>query len=423
MRVNPARQGGRGSANALALLMSALLCACAIAQNHSEKHGQGADWVTAWGASPEPPPASEAGYNGETLRLIVHTTLNGDQIRVRLSNRFGTAPLVIGSAAIGLRQAGAALVPGTKHMLAFSGMRSITIPAGALAVSDPVELSLPPGADLAVSFFIAHHAGPATFHALALQTSYVSRAGDFTQSDAAADFDKTIKSWPFLTAVEIHEAGAHAIVTFGDSITDGYKSTQDANHRWPDHFASRLITSGRKAAVVNEGISGNRMYFDGAADRPIFGPNGLSRFDRDVLAAPGVTHIVVLLGINDIGQAGALKLPEQEVSADQLIAGYRQLIARSHALGKKIIGATLTPFDTFNAAPGYFTEAGESKRQAVNAWIRTTKEFDGIIDFDAAVRDPAHPSRFLPAYDSGDHLHPNDAGYQAMAEAVDLKLF
>ena len=422
MTIKPARQC-RGSTYVFAFLAGALLCACATAQNQSANHGLISDWVTAWGASPETPPANDAGYNGQTLRLIVHTSLKGDQVRVRLSNQFGTTPLTIGGVAIGLRQSGAAVIPGTNHLAAFSGMRSITIPAGALAVSDPVELRLPPGADLAVSIFIAHSIGPATVHALALQTSYASGSGDFTDRDAAAVFDKTMQSWPFLTAVEVHATGAHAVVTFGDSITDGYKSTQDANHRWPDHFAGRLIASGHKVAVVNEGISGNRMYFDGTADRPIFGPNGLSRFDRDVLAAPGVTHIVVLLGINDIGQAGAFKLPEQEVSADQLIAGYRQLIARSHALGKKIIGATLTPFDTFNVAPGYFSEAGEAKRQAVNAWIRTAKEFDGFIDFDAAVRDPAHPSRFLPAYDSGDHLHPNDAGYQAMAEAVDLKMF
>ncbi|HEY2676338.1 MAG TPA: SGNH/GDSL hydrolase family protein [Steroidobacteraceae bacterium] len=407
----------------LALLMSAALGACAMAQNQGTKHGQGPGWVTAWGASPETPPANEASYSGQTLRLIVHTSLNGDRIRVRLSNRFGTAPLVVGAAEVGLRQSGAAVVAGSNRAVTFSGMRSITIPAGALAVSDPVDLPLPPSADLAVSVFIAHSVGAATIHALALQTSYVSGAGDFAQSDGAAAFDQTIQSWPFLSAVEVHAEGARAVVTFGDSITDGYKSTPDANHRWPDRFASRLIASGRKFAVVNEGISGNRMYFDGTSERPIFGPNGLSRFDRDVLAAPGVTHVVVLLGINDIGQPGALGLQEQQVSADQLIAGYRQLIARAHALGLKIIGATLTPFDTFNLAPGYFSAAGEAKRQAVNTWIRTGKEFDGIIDFDAAVRDPNHPSQFLPAYDSGDHLHPNDAGYKAMAEAVDLLMF
>jgi lysophospholipase L1-like esterase len=413
-----------GEWHLVTLLATVALSACATVQNYSAERGRDSGWVTTWAASPAPPGPKDAAFNERTLRLIVHASLNGDQIRIRLSNRFGTEPLVVGAAEVGLRQSGASVTPGSNHALTFGGAASVTIPAGALAVSDPVPLSFPRAADLAVSIFVAHSGGPATAHALALQTSYVSAAGNFTANDAAAAFDGVIQSWPFLTAVEVHAgAGTGSVVAFGDSITDGYKSTLDANSRWPDYFAGRLLASGRKIAVMNEGIGGNRMYFDGAPALPQFGSNGLSRFDRDVLVTPGLTHVIVLLGINDIGHPGSLNRPEQQVSADQLIEGYRQLIARSHALGIKIIGATLTPFDAYNGSPGYFSAAGEAKRQAVNAWMRTAKEFDAVVDFDVAVRDPAHPSQFLPAYDSGDHLHPNDAGYKAMANAVDLRLF
>jgi lysophospholipase L1-like esterase len=284
-----------------------------------------------------------------------------------------------------------------------------------------MTFSFPAGADLAVSIYVARNSAPATVHALALQTSYVSDPGNHADDIGADSFGETIQSWPLLTDVEVHAGGgALSVAVFGDSITDGYKSTADANKRWPDYLAARLLGSGRKVAVMNEGIGGNRMYYDGML--PQFGLNGLSRFEDDVLAEPGVTHVIVLLGINDIGHSGSFKRPDQEVSADELIAGYRQLIARTHARGIKIIGATLTPFDPYGS-PEYFSAAGEAKRQAVNAWIRTAREFDGFIDFDAAVRDPAHPSQFLPSYDSGDHLHPSDLGYKAMADAVDLKLF
>jgi len=208
-------------------------------------------------------------------------------------------------------------------------------------------------------------------------------------------------------------------VTFGDSITDGYRSTPNANHRWPDYLASRLLASDRQVGVVNEGIGGNRMWHDAIPAMIIFGPNALSRFDRDAVSISGTSHIVVLLGINDIGMGSAARDPQQEVSADDLIAGYKQFAIRAHAHGIKIIGATLTPF----GGAMYFDDQGEQKRLAVNAWIRTAKELDGVIDFDAAVRDPAAPSKFLPAYDSDDHLHPNDAGYQAMAASINLKLF
>ncbi len=394
---------------ALALAANLALAGCTSLATHPLGFGRDDGWVSTWSTGPQVPAADVPSFNNQTLRIIVHTTLGGDQVRVRLSNRFGTQPLAIGAAHAGLRASGAA---------------SITIPVGALAVSDPVELVVPAAGDLAVSVYISRSASPATIHALALQASYVSEAGNFTTSYDAAAFGTAIQFWPFLTGVEVRAgSGARSVVTFGDSITDGFKSTTEANSRWPDHFTKRLLASGRKIAVVNAGISGNRLLHDAPAVIPRFGPNGLARFDGDVLMQTGATHLVVLLGINDIGIPGARNLPEQQVSTEQIISGYRQLIARARAQGIKVIGCTLTPFDTYSAAAGYYTPEGEAKRQAVNTWIRTSKVFDGVIDFDAAVRDPAHPSQFLTGYDSGDHLHPNDAGYKAMADAVDLALF
>jgi lysophospholipase L1-like esterase len=208
-------------------------------------------------------------------------------------------------------------------------------------------------------------------------------------------------------------------VAFGDSITDGFKSTVNANRRWPDYLSARLQAAGEKIAVVNQGISGNRILHDSGMGQPRFGPNALSRFDRDVLSVSGASHVVILIGINDIGMGSASRSPAEAVSADEIIAGLKQLALRAHARGLQVIGATLTPF----APAAYFTEEGETKRQAVNAWIRTTTDYDRVIDFDAAVRDPANPRQLQPAYDSGDHLHPTDAGYKAMADSIDLGVF
>jgi lysophospholipase L1-like esterase len=215
------------------------------------------------------------------------------------------------------------------------------------------------------------------------------------------------------------KSGARAVVTFGDSITDGFKSTVNANRRWPDYLSARLQTTGDKIAVVNQGISGNRILHDSGMGQPRFGPNALSRFDRDVLSVSGASHVVILIGINDIGMGSASRSPAEAVSADEIIAGLKQLALRAHASGLKVIGATLTPF----SQAAYFTEEGETKRQAVNAWIRSAKEYDRVIDFDTAVRDPAKPRQLRAAYDSGDHLHPSDAGYQAMADSIDLSVF
>jgi lysophospholipase L1-like esterase len=372
-------------------------------------------WVTTWGASPVAPlPANSTnpGFTNQTVRMIVHTSVGGGEVRVRLSNLFGTDSLVIGAAHIALRSKDSGIAPGSDHPLTFGGSPSVTIPPGALVVSDSVALGVPAQGDLAVSLFVPGPTGQATWHPAAHDTNYVSTTGDFTaRSDMPVD--RTVTSWFYLSDVEVKVAKrTPAIVTFGDSITDGTNSTNDANHRWPNFLFQRLVDRRMNLAVVDQGIGGNRVLHD------LTGPNGLARFDRDVLAQSGVQFVTVLLGINDIGRSD-VGPPLNPITAEEIIAGHKQMITRAHAMGLKIIGCTLTPFE----GAGYFRPEGEAKREAVNNFIRTGGFYDGVIDFDAATRDPNHPTRFLPAYDSGDHLHPNDAGYQAMANAIDLLLF
>jgi lysophospholipase L1-like esterase len=379
-------------------------------------------WVATWGASPVAPlPANTTnpGFTNQTVRLVVHASLGGDQARVRLSNAFGMAPLVIGAAHIALRSMNAGIVSGTDRALTFNGVDSVTIPPGALVVSDSVKLGVPALADLAVSLYLPGPTGQATWHAAALATNYVSQPGNFT---GAVDMpvDHTVTSWFYLTDVEVNSSkDTFAVVTFGDSITDGTRSTPDTNRRWPNLLAERLAQHHVKLSVVDEGIAGNRVLHD------LVGPNALARFDRDVLTQAGVGYVTVLLGINDIGDISRLPAVAQPgrgpqpVSAEELIAGHLQMITRAHQQGLKIVGCTLTPFE----GAAYFSPEGDTKREAVNKFIRTGRAYDGVIDFDAAVRDPGHPPRLLPMYDSGDHLHPNDAGYKAMADAIDLALF
>jgi lysophospholipase L1-like esterase len=307
---------------------------------------------------------------------------------------------------VALRTAAANIDQASDRALTFAGQPSVIVRAGAIVVSDPITYALPALGDLAVSLYLPDSARTNTRHALAVQTTYVSRAGDLTSSASFAA-DTTIRSWIFLSGVDVvNPRATGAIVTIGNSITDGFASTVDANHRWPDILAQRLLTSGEPMkSVVNAGISGNRVLTFNA------GPSAVARFDRDVLMIPGVTHGIMLEGINDISRGGA-----EAVTADDIIFGLRELADRAHEHGLVIYGCTLTPFATAPAA-------NEAKRQAVNAWIRTGGAYDGVIDFDAITRDPNQPNRFLPAYDSGDHLHPSDAGYKAMGDAIDLTLF
>jgi lysophospholipase L1-like esterase len=302
--------------------------------------------------------------------------------------------------------------------LTFGGAPSITIPAGALVVSDPVELDVAELSDLAISIYVPGITGPATWHFQGRQTSFISPPGDFASSPEMPVSATTMARF-WLAGVEVlasRQSGA--IVALGDSIVDGVQSTVDANTRWPDQLARRLLArrGNRAMGVLNEGLAGNRLLHDG------LGPNGLARFDRDVLAQTGVTHIIVQAGANDIFTLN----PAEEVTVEQVIQGHRQLIERAHAKGLKIFGCTLTPMEGF-LLPGtpfpVFTPAKEVKRQAVNAWIRTSGEYDDVIDFDRVLRDPNSPTKIRAVYDSGDHGHPNDLGYNALANAIDLRLF
>ncbi len=378
-------------------------------------------WVATWQGSPQtfdPVVASLAplqpSYNNQTLREIVHLSIGGPRIRLRLTNSYGTQSLVVGAVHVARAMEGSTIRSSTDRAVTFGGEGSITIPPGAVAVSDPVDLSVPALADLAVSIYVPQDTGPATQHSLGVQTSYVA-SGDATGATGfPVGSATTILTRPFLSNIEVLGASqAVAVVTVGDSITDGYNSTVDADARWPDQLARVLVTAyGNKVGVSNAAISGNRVLNDG------IGPNALARFDRDVLTQAGVRYVTVLEGINDVGFSVAFA-PNQEVSAQQVIGGYRQLIARAHERGLAIYGCTLTPFK----GAVYYNDAGEAKREAINAFIRSSGEFDAVIDFDEVVRDPQDPLAFLPAYDSGDHLHPSDAGYAAMGASIDPALF
>jgi lysophospholipase L1-like esterase len=381
-------------------------------------------WIATWGASPfgfqafGPAPAPTPFVN-QTLRQKLRISVGGDQVRVRFSNELGTTPLVIGGATLAIAGAESAIDPATLRTLTFGGETALTIPAGAPALSDPVDLAVNDLAELAISLYLPEESAPATMHMG--RSSYVA-TGDLTQSPAL-DGAQLTTNHTYLTGVYVNTTQDVAVlVALGDSITDGTASTPHSYNSWPDHFAARVATgsAGRKIAVVNHGISGNQVLRDGA------GTSALTRFDRDVLATPGLTHIVVLEGINDVGTGGfafpgTAGPPPAERSAADLIAGYRQLIARAHAHGVKIFGATLTPFEgTFQ---GYYTPAKDEVRIEINEWIRNSGEFDGVIDFEAAIRDEANPRVIKAEYDSGDKLHPGDAGYKRMADSIDPGLF
>jgi lysophospholipase L1-like esterase len=404
------------------LAVIAMLSATCLACLHAVAESPTPVWVSSWTASPQPPRGiMPASLSNRTIRQTVRLSIGGSKVRIRLSNEFGAKPLLIGAASLALAGKSSDVAAASLRPLTFGGLKSIIIPPGAPALSDPVELQAAPLSDIAVSLWLPAATDLGTVHATGLQTAYVSASGDFTASTEFPIVDR-FESRFFLTSIMVEPAApARVIVAFGDSITDGSRSTVNANMRWPDVLARRLRETGGAVAVINQGIAGNRVLSDGA------GVSALARFERDVLSQPGVTHVVILVGINDIGFPGTAIEPNGLVrTADEIIAGYKQMIERAHLHGIKVIGSPLTPFrNAFAGMPnqGYFTDEKEAKRRAVNDWIRTSGAFDGVVDFDRVVTDPAQDGTIAPGFDSGDHLHPNDAGYQAMGEAIDLKLF
>jgi lysophospholipase L1-like esterase len=388
-------------------------------------------WIATWTASPEPtdsdPNQPVLNLQNQTVRERVRISVGGSQVRIRLSNEYGSSPLHVGSVTVAVPDDLASVKSGSIHTVTFGGRDSITIPAGAPALSDPVALPIAHGAEMSISLYFPKRVTAPTWHALALKRAVISQ-GDDTHKEKIQGGTE-VRNLILVSAVLVPSAPSQrVIVAFGDSIVDGDGSTVDADRSWPSDLMRRLGKTPEDSqwAVVNEGIAGNRLLSDG----PIasLGVSALARFDRDALSVPGVTHIVLLEGINDLGFPGAklgelsLADPADVRSAEDLIGAYRQLISRAHARGVKVIGSTMTPCEGVDI-PGYYSDEKEATRQVVNKWIRTSAAFDGVIDFDAVVRDPDHPSRLLPRLASEDHLHPNDAGYQAMADAIDLTVF
>lgn len=426
--------GGRvcGVSRKLSTFVTALAVgalALAVPACHAANRTAHSPWVATWGAGMvATPTGGAADLTGQTLREIVHTSVGGQQVRVWLSNRFGTEPLHIGAAHIALSARGSigtnpdgtpnesGIQPGSDRALTFNKMDSVVIPPGAEVVSDPVALDVPALTDIDISVYFPDRAFAKTFHPDSNQISYRANGN---QVDAA---DLGEKSWPshpwyVVSGVDVDAPGDSAVIAFGDSITDGAYATVNENHRWPDYLASRLAAdpATQKAGVlgvVDVGIGGNRVLLDG------YGPNAVSRIDRDILARSGARYVIVLESINDIGHFASEHQPYDDL-AQQLETGIAEIAEQAHQHGIRVIGATLTPYQ----GCGYYSDGGEAVREAVNQWIRTSPIFDGVADFDKAVRDPQNPKHFAAQYDSGDHLHPKDAGYQAMAAAIDLSLF
>ena len=370
-------------------------------------------WVGTWAAAQVTPAAtglSHTGFKDETVRDIVRTSVGGSEIRLRISNVFGTKPLTINDVRVALSGTGAAMLAGSSHRVTFGGRDTVTIPVGKREFSDPVKLGVGAEHDLTVSIYAKQATGPATWHPAAIATSYYSTVGDHTAAAGAAAFPHKIGAWYFLDGVDVvNPAVGGAVVAFGASTSDGVGSTLNGNERYTDDLARRLLQlpAGLRMSVLNAGISGNQVLAD---SKGTAGQSALNRFYRDAIQQTGVRVIILWEGTNDIGE-------HPGINAAQLIDAYLQLIAMAHSRGIAVIGATLQP----DQGASYYTPQGNQVRRAVNHWIRSSGAFDAVADFDAVLRDPQDPAAMLPAYDSGDHLHPNDAGYKAIANSINLQ--
>lgn len=380
-------------------------------------HGADDHWTAAWGA---PPDSAGPALAGKTIRQVVRPGIAGSALRIRLSNLFGTAPVVIGPVHVGLHDGGARVRPGTGHALTFAGGRTVTIPAGASVLSDALDMAVPALQDLAVSLYLPGSVPVSTVHGVGMQTAFLA-GGDVTAADTFKP-DSTDDSRYFLTDVEVVPAReAQAFVVFGDSIADGVGAGLDKNARWTDALAARLQHTPDLAsiAVVNAGIAGNRIVND--ASDPFVGPSGLARFGRDALDKAGVRWVFIHEGINDITASHLLADPRQHVSIERIVDGIRTLVARARRQGLRVWAGTALPFEGSRMGErAFYSNAADAERHALNEWIRTAGIFDAVVDFDRALRDPAHPARLAPRFDSGDHLHPNAAGYEVMAGLIDL---
>jgi len=381
----------------------------------------GPRWVATWSVPPMKDGTAigaSRSFENQTVRQIVYISAGGSRVRVKLSNEYGNGALIIGSAHIAVQSTGASIVPQTDRTLKFNGRSSVVIPQGTVALSDPINLAVPSNTSLAISLFVPQNTGPATYHQNATQTAYISGPGDFSEA-AVFPVQETQTSRYWLTFVEVLSPTRVAVLAlFGDSVSEGATTTLDANRRATDDlsrwFNPRFLPP--SMAMLDQSTGCGRLLMD------FCGPSGVSRFQRDVLNASGITHVVLALGLGDIIFPTAAGDPSQLVSVEQIIAGIRQLIAQARVKGLKVYGATISPNEgtTF---PNVHTPENEAKRLAVNKWIRTTHELDGVADYDLALRDPTHPARLLPAYASADNLHPNDAGHEALARAIALSLF